>query len=84
MRDAHDFGLKIYADGFANDVALSYNYSYDPLAEYLSFVDNDAFSVDGVLTDYPITASEAIGEPLFFALSNSLSEYYYLGNNDRH
>ncbi|KAK1316661.1 putative glycerophosphoryl diester phosphodiesterase 2 [Acorus calamus] len=40
---------------------LAYNYSYDPVAEYLSFVDNPGFSVDGVLTDFPVTASEAIG-----------------------
>ena len=81
VRDAHDLGLEIYADDFANDLVLGYNYSYDPLAEYLSFIDNNAFSVDGVLTDHPITASEAIGEPLFFALSNSLSEYYCVMTN---
>ncbi|BAF29750.1 Os12g0456700, partial [Oryza sativa Japonica Group] len=34
---------------------------YDPLEEYLSFVSNGGFSVDGVLTDHPLTASEAIG-----------------------
>ncbi|OEL36529.1 Glycerophosphodiester phosphodiesterase GDPDL7 [Dichanthelium oligosanthes] len=61
VSDAHDAGLEIYADDFTNDWALSYNYSYDPLAESLSFIDNDVFSVDGVLTDFPITASEAIG-----------------------
>ncbi|KAJ0898978.1 putative glycerophosphodiester phosphodiesterase [Helianthus annuus] len=31
--------------------------SYDPVAEYLSFVDNGKFSVDGVLSDNPITPS---------------------------
>jgi glycerophosphoryl diester phosphodiesterase len=66
--DAHKAGLEIYAADFANDFLLSYNHSYDPLAEYLSFIDNDVFSVDGVLTDFPVTASEAIGESfcLFF------------------
>lgn len=59
--DAHKAGLEIYAADFANDFVVSYNHSYDPLAEYLSFIDNDVFSVDGVLTDFPITASEAIG-----------------------
>jgi len=59
--DAHKAGLEIYAADFANDFLLSYNHSYDPLAEYLSFIDNDVFSVDGVLTDFPVTASEAIG-----------------------
>lgn len=60
--DSHKAGLEIYAADFANDFLFSYNYSYDPLAEYLSFIDNGAFSVDGVLTDFPITPSEAIGE----------------------
>lgn len=63
--DAHKAGLEIYASDFANDFTISYNYSYDPLAEYLAFVDNGAFSVDGVLTDFPITPSEAIGEPSY-------------------
>ncbi|CAL4968540.1 unnamed protein product [Urochloa decumbens] len=67
--DAHKAGLEIYASDFANDFTISYNYSYDPLAEYLSFVDNGAFSVDGVLTDFPITPSEAIG--CFSNLNNS-------------
>ncbi|CAK9186265.1 unnamed protein product [Ilex paraguariensis] len=60
--DAHKQGLEVYASGFANDGMLSYNYSYDPTVEYLQFVDNSQFSVDGVLTDFPSTASEAIGE----------------------
>ncbi|KAJ0989755.1 hypothetical protein J5N97_008111 [Dioscorea zingiberensis] len=61
VSDAHKVGLEVFASDFANDAVLSYNYSYDPLAEYLSFADNGVFSVDGVLTDFPITASEAIG-----------------------
>ncbi|XP_006652401.1 glycerophosphodiester phosphodiesterase GDPDL4-like [Oryza brachyantha] len=59
--DAHKAGLEIYAADFANDFMFSYNHSYDPLAEYLSFIDNGDFSVDGVLTDFPVTPSEAIG-----------------------
>ncbi|TVU15631.1 hypothetical protein EJB05_39161 [Eragrostis curvula] len=59
--DAHKAGLEIYAADFGNDFVFSYNYSYDPIAEYVSFVDDDAFSVDGVLTDFPVTASAAIG-----------------------
>ncbi|XP_066321939.1 glycerophosphodiester phosphodiesterase GDPDL3-like isoform X2 [Miscanthus floridulus] len=58
--DAHKAGLEIYAADFANDFTISYNYSFDPLAEYLSFIDNGAFSVDGVLSDFPITPSEAV------------------------
>ncbi|CAK9168825.1 unnamed protein product [Ilex paraguariensis] len=60
VADAHKQGLEVYASGFANDGMLSYNYSYDPTVEYLQFVDNSQFSVDGVLTDFPSTASEAI------------------------
>ncbi|XP_043688506.1 glycerophosphodiester phosphodiesterase GDPDL3-like [Telopea speciosissima] len=60
VSDAHNQGLEVFASDFANDVVFSYNYSYDPIAEYLSFVDNGNFSVDGVLSDFPITPSEAI------------------------
>lgn len=62
VSDAHKQGLEVYASGFANDLLGSYNYSYDPTNEYLQFVDNSEFSVDGVLTDFSPTASEAIGE----------------------
>ncbi|KAF4359304.1 glycerophosphodiester phosphodiesterase GDPDL4 [Cannabis sativa] len=58
--DAHKEGLEVYASEFVNDISLSYNYSYDPVAEYLNFIDNGDFSVDGVLTDFPITPSAAI------------------------
>ncbi|TVU05251.1 hypothetical protein EJB05_48409 [Eragrostis curvula] len=61
VTDAHNAGLEVYAADFANDRVIPYNYSYDPLEEYLSFISSDGFSVDGVLSDYPITASEAIG-----------------------
>ncbi|KAF8074407.1 hypothetical protein N665_1104s0015 [Sinapis alba] len=58
--DAHKAGLEVYASGFANDFLTSFNYSYDPSAEYLQFVDNGQFSVDGFITDFPPTASQAI------------------------
>ncbi|CAE6242173.1 unnamed protein product [Arabidopsis arenosa] len=60
VQDAHKAGLEVYASGFANDFDIAYNYSFDPLAEYLSFVDNGDFSVDGVLSDFPLTASSAV------------------------
>ncbi|KAK1306015.1 putative glycerophosphoryl diester phosphodiesterase 1 [Acorus calamus] len=60
VTDARKAGLEIYASEFANDVHFPYNYSYDPIAEYLSFIDNTEFSVDGVLSDFPITPSAAI------------------------
>ncbi|XP_019098148.1 PREDICTED: glycerophosphodiester phosphodiesterase GDPDL1-like [Camelina sativa] len=60
VQDAHKAGLEVYVSGFANDVDLAYNYSYDPVSEYLSFVDNGDFSVDGMLSDFPLTASASI------------------------
>lgn len=60
VADAHKAGLEVYASGFANDMPASFNYSYDPSAEYLQFVDNGQFSVDGFITDFPPTASQAI------------------------
>ncbi|KAK6947016.1 Glycerophosphodiester phosphodiesterase domain [Dillenia turbinata] len=59
VQDAHKQGLEIFAADFVNDTPLSYNYSYDPLAEIMTFIDNGHFSVDGVLSDFPITPSEA-------------------------
>ncbi|KAG5570364.1 hypothetical protein H5410_060130 [Solanum commersonii] len=58
--DAHKEGLEIFASEFANDVHFPYNFSYDPTSEYLSFIDNGVFSVDGVLSDVPVTASATI------------------------
>ncbi|GKB01142.1 hypothetical protein Tco_0829186 [Tanacetum coccineum] len=63
--DAHKAGLEVFASNFVNDIPLSYNYSYDPIREYLQFVDNGVFAVDGVLSDNPITPSVA-----FDCLSN--------------
>ncbi|CAN7114813.1 unnamed protein product [Brassica rapa subsp. narinosa] len=60
VSDAHKAGLEVYASGFSNDLRTSFNYSYDPSAEYLQFVDNGQFSVDGFITDFPPTASQAI------------------------
>lgn len=60
--DAHTAGLEVYASGFANDATMPYDYSYDPVTEYLSYIDNGKFSVDGVLSDFPITPSETIGK----------------------
>ncbi|KAJ8766563.1 hypothetical protein K2173_023810 [Erythroxylum novogranatense] len=72
VQDAHKEGLEVYASEFYNDVPLSYNYSYDPITEYLNFVDNGDFSVDGVLSDFPITPSEAID--CFAHLGSNASE----------
>ncbi|TXG67446.1 hypothetical protein EZV62_008721 [Acer yangbiense] len=60
VADAHKEGLEVFASDFSNDVPYSFNFSYDPLAEYLQFIDNGDFSVDGVLSDFPITPSAAI------------------------
>ncbi|KAI0502592.1 hypothetical protein KFK09_017546 [Dendrobium nobile] len=57
---AHRVGLEVYASGFANDAPGSYSNNFDPVDEYLQFIDNSKFSVDGVVTDFPSTASEAI------------------------
>ncbi|KAL5072023.1 hypothetical protein RYX36_022910, partial [Vicia faba] len=43
----------------SNDDSLSFNYNYDPLAEYLQFIDDGTFFVDGVLSKNPVTPSTA-------------------------
>ncbi|XP_017436989.1 glycerophosphodiester phosphodiesterase GDPDL3-like [Vigna angularis] len=60
VSDAHKVGLEVFASDFMNDIPISYNYSYDPVAEYLNFIDNGNFSVDGLLSDFPLTPSETI------------------------
>ena len=62
VADAHKEGLAVYAAGFASDIFSSYNYSYDPAAEYLQFVDNSQFSVDGFASEFPGSASNTIGK----------------------
>ncbi|KAK8471194.1 hypothetical protein PHAVU_003G158000 [Phaseolus vulgaris] len=70
VSDAHRSGLEVYASGFANDFFASYSYNYDPTAEYLQFFDKGD-SVDGVVTDFPSTASNAI---VCFAHNNTLPQ----------
>ncbi|XP_004294052.1 PREDICTED: glycerophosphodiester phosphodiesterase GDPDL3-like [Fragaria vesca subsp. vesca] len=60
VSDAHKAGLTVFASELYNDVPFPFNYSYDPVSEYLSFFDNGDFSVDGVLSDFPLTPSAAI------------------------
>ncbi|KAL9445553.1 hypothetical protein AB3S75_018533 [Citrus x aurantiifolia] len=67
VTDAHNAGLQVYASGFANDIYSSYSYNFEPEAEYLTFIDNSQFAVDGFITDFPTTATEAI---VCFALTN--------------
>lgn len=66
--DAHKEGLEVFVSDFSNDVPFSFNYSYDPVTEFLNYFDNGVFSVDGVLADFPITPSEAIGNFFFHLL----------------
>ncbi|KAG8365125.1 hypothetical protein BUALT_Bualt18G0071800 [Buddleja alternifolia] len=58
--DAHRAGLEVFASNFANDASIPYDHSYDPVAEYLSYIDNGVFSVDGVISDFPLTPSATI------------------------
>ncbi|CAI8603717.1 unnamed protein product [Vicia faba] len=68
VSDAHKQGLEVYASSFANDFFSSYDYNYDPTAEYLQFIAKDE-CVDGLVTDFPSTASNSIA---CFALNNTL------------
>ncbi|KAL7584486.1 glycerophosphodiester phosphodiesterase GDPDL3 [Lactuca sativa] len=85
--DAHKEGLQVFGSDFMNDVQLAYNYSYDPVEEYLYFVDNGRFSVDGVLSDNPVTPSAAFscfshigkkhssGKPLIISFEGASGEF---------
>lgn len=58
--DAHKAGLEVYSYSHSNDIAFGYDFGWDPIAEYLKFIDNGIFSVDGLISDFPSTASAAI------------------------
>ncbi|WZY76239.1 hypothetical protein YC2023_022623 [Brassica napus] len=75
VQDAHKAGLQLYVSGFANDVDIAYNFSFDPVSEYLSFVDNGYFSVDGVLSDFPKTASASIVDFLVITKNGASGDY---------
>lgn len=62
VQQAHGANLEVYVYGFSNDnFPSSYNYSFDPVLEVENYV-GKTFQVDGVLTDFPTTASEAISK----------------------
>nr|XP_045085756.1 glycerophosphodiester phosphodiesterase GDPDL7 isoform X2 [Aegilops tauschii subsp. strangulata] len=77
VKDAHALGLEVHVGSFANDILTSYNYSYDPAAEYLQFINNPDFTVDGLMTDFPPTASGAVdGERPLIITHNGASGVY--------
>jgi glycerophosphoryl diester phosphodiesterase len=62
VQDAHKAGLEVFVYDFANDAfPSSYNYSFDPVLDALSYIGN-SFQIDGYLSDFPTTAAEAISE----------------------
>ncbi|KAG5121327.1 hypothetical protein JHK84_039667 [Glycine max] len=66
VSNAHREGLQVFVSDVVNDVPFSYDSSYDPLDERLSFIDGGDFSVDGVLFDFPTTASTVISKFVSF------------------
>jgi hypothetical protein len=79
VQDAHKAKLAVYAYDFANDqYPNSFNYSFDPIAEYLAYVGQADFSVDGVLTDFPSTASEAISRGFLHCCCARTYSYHQL------
>lgn len=62
VQAAHKANLEVFVYRFANDdYPSSFNYSYDPVREYVDYIGN-TFNVDGFLTDFPTSASEAISK----------------------
>jgi len=62
VSDSHKEKLQVFVSDLINDVPFSYNFSYDPVAECLSFFNVGDFSVDGVLSDFPVTPLAAISK----------------------
>lgn len=48
--------------GFVNDFDMVYNYSFDLLVEYLFFMDNGDFFVDGFLFDFLLIVFFVVGK----------------------
>ncbi|CAN1242372.1 Glycerophosphodiester phosphodiesterase GDPDL3 [Linum perenne] len=62
--DAHKAGLEVVASEFYNDAVLSYNYSYDPVSEYLQYVDNGQFSAE-TLSNFSTNVPELKGNGIY-------------------
>lgn len=71
VQDYHQKNLTVFAGSFVSDAFKSFNYSYDPIREYLAFISNGEFSLDGILTEFPTTASEALCKKVYSCLSCS-------------
>ncbi|KAL1566982.1 glycerophosphodiester phosphodiesterase [Salvia divinorum] len=82
VTDAHAAGLQVFGYNFVNDAILPYNYSYDPVAEYLAFIDNSEFSVDGVISDFPMTASASIDCYSHMSKNDSVKENVLVISNE--
>lgn len=77
VSDAHEEGLQVFVSGLVNDVPFSYNFSNDPLAECLSFIDSGTFSIDGMLSDFPVTPSAAISKFCYPCIHMDLQNQNY-------
>ncbi|KAK7289994.1 hypothetical protein RIF29_04083 [Crotalaria pallida] len=52
--------LQVFVSDLVKDVPLGYNFSYDPLVECLVFFNNGKFSVDSLLSDFPIETLDLV------------------------
>lgn len=64
IADAHAVNLAVYAYDFVNELGIQsvFNYSFNPILEYLQYAPSRGPNVDGFFTDFPITASKALGK----------------------
>ena len=64
ISDAHTAKLAIYAYDFVNELynPSIFNYSFNPILEYLQYAPSQGSNVDGFFTDFPTTASKALGK----------------------
>ena len=64
VSDAHAANLAIYAYDFVSELVdpSIYNYSFNPVLEYLQYAPSTGPNVDGFFTDFPVTASKALGK----------------------
>ncbi|KAL6586394.1 hypothetical protein OROMI_001382 [Orobanche minor] len=78
--DAHKVDLEVFPSNFMNDASLPYDYNYDPVAQYLSFVDNGQFFVDNCFSHMDKNATV---QAKFWIISSEGASGDYPGCSDK-
>ncbi|KAK4569231.1 hypothetical protein RGQ29_004576 [Quercus rubra] len=70
----HEEELEVFASDLANDVPLSVSYSYDPVTQFLNYIDNGNFSVNDFFAHLYQNASARVN-PLVISKYGASEDY---------